>query len=149
QYFQTAIGRPIMFSDEDNGGILPTHNVGITASGLVSSGKLGLHWVAEIANGRSSTNPDVPIQNFVDENNGKAVNFGAFIRPEQIHGFEAGFSIYHDTLHPANSPQVGQLILAGHVVFVGSRLEWLNEAAVVRHSLQGVNQNFHPFTSYS
>jgi len=149
QYFQTAIGRPIMFSDEDNGGILPTHNIGITASGLVPSGKLGLHWVAEVANGRSSTNLDVPVQNFVDENNGKAVNFGAFVRPEQLNGFEAGFSLYHDTLHPPSAPQIGQLIFAGHVVYVGSRLEWLNEAALLRHSLQGLDQSFHPFTSYT
>src|SRR5262249_45355809 len=38
QYFQTAIGRPVMYSDEDNGGILPTHNTGVSATGLIPSG---------------------------------------------------------------------------------------------------------------
>ena len=32
-FFQTAISRPIMFADEDDGGILPVHNIGVTATG--------------------------------------------------------------------------------------------------------------------
>ena len=36
--FQTAISRPIMYSDEDDGGILPVHNIGITATGMIPSG---------------------------------------------------------------------------------------------------------------
>jgi outer membrane murein-binding lipoprotein Lpp len=40
QYFQTGVGRPIMYADEDNGGILPTHNIGVTATGLIPSGNL-------------------------------------------------------------------------------------------------------------
>ena len=87
QYFQTPIGRPIMYSDEDSDGILPVHSIGVTAGGLIPSGKLGLHWSADLANGRSSTNPDVPIQNFVDENNGKAVTVAVYARPDWLSGF--------------------------------------------------------------
>jgi hypothetical protein len=79
-FFQTAISRPIMFADEDDGGILPVHNIGITATGKIPSGALGLHWVAEVANGRSETAAE-PIQNFTDENNRKALNFALYSRP--------------------------------------------------------------------
>ena len=77
RYFQTATSRPIMYSDEDNGGLLPVHNIGITTTGKIS-GALGLHWVAEVSNGRSATDEEAPIQNFVDESNGKAVNFALY-----------------------------------------------------------------------
>jgi len=137
RYFMTATSRPIMFSDEDNGGILPVHSIGITATGKIPSGTLGLHWVAELANGRSASHADLPIQNYVDENNGKAVNLGLYARPEWLRGFQTGVSVYRDTMHPINLPGIGQTIYTGHAVYVGSKLEWLNEASLVRHDLEG------------
>jgi hypothetical protein len=147
QYFQTGIGRPIMYSDEDNGGILPVHNVGVTATGKIPSGSLGLHWVAEIANGRSASS--VPIQNFVDENNGKAVNLAVYVRPDWLHGFQAGFSAYRDTMRPAGEDPIQQAIFTSHIAYVGARLEWLNEAAVVRHVVEGTRDVFHSTTAYT
>jgi hypothetical protein len=147
RYFMTATSRPIMYSDEDNGGILPVHNIGVTATGMIPSGTLGLHWVAEVANGRSASHPDVPIQNFVDENNGKAVNFALYARPEALSGFQAGVSVYRDTMHPANLSGIGQTIYTGHIVYVGSRLEWLNEASLIRNDMQ--DHVFHSLTSYT
>jgi hypothetical protein len=149
QYFQTAVGRPIMYADEDNGGLLPTHGIGLSATGLIPSGGVGLHWIAELANGRSSTHPDVPIQNFVDENNGKAVNFGLYAKPERLNGFRTGVSVYHDTLHPPDLPQTDETIIAVHAVYTGSKLEFLNEGAIVRLSLKDQNTVFHEPTAYS
>src|SRR5207248_2601980 len=71
RFFQTATGRPFIYSDEDNGGVLPVHSLGLTTTGKVPSGKLGLHWVAEISNGRASDPLVAPIQNYADENNHK------------------------------------------------------------------------------
>lgn len=53
-WMQTATSRPFIFSFEDEGGILPTHLVGVSASGQIPSGNLGLHYVAEVGNGPSS-----------------------------------------------------------------------------------------------
>ena len=54
-WFSTAEGRPIMYLFEDSGGVLPVHTVGVTMTGLVpQTGNLGLHWIAEIGNGRRS-----------------------------------------------------------------------------------------------
>jgi hypothetical protein len=148
QYFQTGIGRPIMYSDEDDGGILPVHNVGISATGKIPSGTLGLNWVVEVANGRSAEPGTVPVQNFVDQNNGKALNLAAYVKPEWLHGLQAGFSFYRDTLHPT-AGAIGETILTAHAVYTGGRLEWLNEGAMVRHALQNSGQVFRSITSYS
>jgi len=47
EWFQTAIGRPFMYQFDDTGGPLPLQDVGISVSGLLPSGKLGLHYVLE------------------------------------------------------------------------------------------------------
>ena len=53
-WFQTATGRPFLFLFEDEGGVLPVHNVGLNLTGSIPSGKLGLNYVAEIGNGRAA-----------------------------------------------------------------------------------------------
>jgi len=150
QYFQPAIGRPIMYSDEDNNGILPTHSIGVTATGLIPSGGLGLHWVGEVSNGRSSILSSAPpIQNFSDDNNGKAVNVAVYVRPEKLHGFQAGVSIYRNSFYPEGFSQIRQTISTGHIVYAGSRFEWLNEASLLRHVLSGSDETFRSLTGYS
>jgi hypothetical protein len=137
-WLQTATGRPFLFLFEDQGGILPIHNVGVSASGLIPSGPLGLHYVAEVGNGRASRSPQSEaVQNVVDENNHKAVNLALFARPEHARGLQLGFSVYRDLLTPANAPTIGETIFATHAVFVRPTFEWLNEFLVIRHAPMG------------
>lgn len=137
-WLQTATGRPFLFAFEDQGGILPIHLVGATASGQIPSGSLGLHYVAEVGNGRASRTPltEEPVQNDVDDQNHKAFNFAAFARPEAVRGLQTGFSFYHDLLAPAGMARVGESILAAHAVLVRPKYEWLNEALLDRHTIQ-------------
>lgn len=142
-WFETATGRPFLFAFEDEGGILPIHGVGVTLSGRIPSGRLGLRYVAEVSNGRASRSPlDEPVQNARDENNGKAFNLALFMRPDWAPGLQAGFSVYRDRLTPDGMPKIGQTILATHFVYQGLTLEWLNEALVVRHTPRGLGQTF-------
>jgi hypothetical protein len=143
-WFQTATGRPFLFQFEDRGGILPVHTVGASVSGLIPSGVLGLHYVAEVGNGRASRNPlaDEPVQNVVDEQNHKAYNLALFARPEAVRGLQAGFSVYRDLLVPAESPRISETILAAHAVYIRPNFEWLNEAMVVRHAPLGLSHIF-------
>jgi len=144
-WFQTTTDRPFLFLFEDNGGILPIHNVGASASGLVPwSGALGLHYVAEVGNGRESRTPldAEPVQNVVDEDNHKAFNVAVFARPEAFRGFQTGFSYYRDLLTPLGRPKVDESILAFHAVLVRSNFEWLNEALLVRHAPAGSSHVF-------
>lgn len=142
-WLQIATGRPFLFRFEDNGGILPIHNVGLSATGLIPSGRLGLHYVAEVGNGRTSHSPGAePVQNVVDENNGKSFNLALFVRPAAVHGFQAGLSVYHDVLKPAASPEISETIFAAHAVVVRPNFEWLNEALLIHHAPVGTSRVF-------
>jgi hypothetical protein len=150
RYFQTATGVPIMFTDEDDGGILPVHSIGLTATGAIPSGPLGLHWIAEVANGTGSQNPNAePIQNFVDENNGKAVNFALAARPEAIEGLDIGASGYRDMLHPAGLGAVEERIYSAHAAMVRPHLELIAEGALLQHDLEWTNLRINTFTAYT
>ena len=143
-WFQTAADRPFLFQFEDRGGILPIHSVGLSASGLIPSGPLGLHYVAEVGNGRASRTPltEEPVQNVIDDQSHKAYNLALFARPEAVRGLQVGFSAYRDLLAPLNMPRVDETILAAHAVFVRPSFEWLNEALVVRHNPLGFPRTF-------
>jgi hypothetical protein len=150
-WFQTATGRPFLFQFEDQGGILPIHNVGVSASGLIPSGPLGLHYVAEVGNGRATRSAltDEPVQNTNDENTHKAYNFAVFARPETVRGLQTGFSIYKDQLTPAGASRIDETIMAFHVVLVRPSFEWLNEGLLIQHSPVGTAKTFNTPGFYS
>ena len=132
-WFQTAATRPFIFAFEGKGGILPLHNVGLTATGRVPGAPFGLHYVAEVGNGRASRSRlDNPVQTSVDENNRKAFNLGLFLRPRRVQGLQTGFSVYRDRLTPLGLSPIEQTISAGYVVFQNARYESLNELVLVR-----------------
>lgn len=134
-WLQTATGRPFLFRFEDQGGILPIHNVGASLAGRIPSGRLGLHYIAEVGNGRASSSPQSePVQNEVDENTHKAFNFQVFARPEALPGLQTGFSVYRDLLTPIALPSVNQTILDYYVVYSGHNYQWLNEALLIREA---------------
>lgn len=135
-FMQTALGRPFLFAFEDGGGILPVHSVGMSATGTVSS-KLGLHYIAEIGNGRNPRTNVNPVQNVGDDNNGKAFNLGFFARPALMPGLQFGFSNYHDHVTPPGNANVTENVLAAHVIYQNTRFEFLNEAVLLRHTMQG------------
>jgi hypothetical protein len=150
-WFQTTQGRPLLFQFEDRGGILPIHNVGVSASGQIPSGSLGLHYVAEVGNGRESRSPLTaePVQNTLSDKNHKAFNLAVFARPESLRGLQAGFSVYRDLQTPFAAPAVTETILAAHAVFIRPTFEWLNEALVVRHTPLGMPFTFNTPGFYS
>jgi hypothetical protein len=137
-WFQTTADRPFIFAFESKGGILPLHNVGLQATGRVPGAPWGLHYVAEVGNGRASRTPsDQPVQTAVDENNRKAFNLGLFARPRSVRGLQTGFSFYRDTLTPLGAPKVGQTISAGYFVYQNARYETLNEVVLMRLTSRG------------
>lgn len=150
-WLQTGTGRPFLFDFEDRGGILPIHMVGVSVSGQVPAAPFGLHYIAEVGNGRASRTPllEDPVQNVVDDQDHKAWNLALFSRPEGVRGFQAGLSFYRDVLAPQNQPRVGESILAGHVILVRPRYEWLNEAVLDRHGMSGSHLTFHTPGFYS
>jgi hypothetical protein len=133
-WFQTTVDRPFMYAFDDQGGFLPLQEVGVTVSGQIPSGNLGLNYVAEIGNGRAHSLGSDPAQNFQDTNNGKSFNFAVSARPRETPGLEAGFSTYHDRLTFSDNINHGELISTAYVVYTSSNYEFLNEGMLVRHS---------------
>lgn len=136
-WFQTTTGRPFLFAFEDEGGILPIHNVGLTATGAIPSGRLGLHYVAEVGNGRPYSPGKEQVGNITDNNNGKAFNLGLFARPDWLPGLQIGASVYRDRLTPEGVSHISQTIFAGHAVYTTPKFEWLNEGILIRHNPRG------------
>jgi hypothetical protein len=124
-WFQTSISRPRMFAFEEDGGILPLHTVGVSASGSIPSGRLGLHYVLESGNTRTwgSSAPN-------NVTGHDAVNFSLFARPASIPGLEAGFSAYHDRFSPFTGFTVDRSTFTAHLVYTANRIEFLNEGVL-------------------
>jgi hypothetical protein len=140
-WLQTTNDRPLIMEYSSNGGLLPTQAVGVSVSGLIPSGKLGLNYIAEY--GSSDTvRPDIDGSGKLnDENDGNHVLLGVFARPDWLPGLQAGGSFFHDKIsnnHLGHSERYGQSILNAYVVYNGRGLEFLNEGFLIRHSdLQG------------
>jgi len=136
RWFLTTADRPLITEFANEGGLLPTQAVGVSFTGLVPSGRLGLNYILEY--GSSDTNrPHIDgSQVEDDEDNGNHVNLGLFARPDAIPGLQFGGSFYHDkvTNHdftPAS--RLGQSIVNTHVTYVGHGIEFLNEGFLIRH----------------
>jgi hypothetical protein len=154
-WFQTTIDRPHIFEFEDSAGPLPIHNVGVSAMGKLPSGKLGLHWLAEVGNGKQtySLEANVTPANVLADHTGKSTNIGLYARPTSIGGLQFGFDWYHASLVPVVSllpgygtPQFAfpnavnyyrENIFIGHVVYIKPTLEFMVEDAEIRDVPRG------------
>jgi len=139
KWLQTAADRPLIMEFANDGGLLPTQAVGVSLTGSISSGALGLGYVAEY--GSSDTiRPNLSGNGgFSDENNGNHFNVGLFSRPRAVLGLEIGGSIYHDRISNfALGPTVrlGQTIANAHVVYNGHSIEFLNEGFLLRNAYE-------------
>jgi hypothetical protein len=166
-WLQTTADRPLVMEYATNGGLLPTQANGVSVTGAIPSGKLGLNYVAEY--GSSDTiRPDINGDGLLtDENNGNQTNVGLFIRPDELRGLQIGASYYHDRISnyvlntlsgaqvpppPGNlgsSARYGQTIVNAHVIYVAHSIEFLNEGFVIRQALIGGSLHFDTPAFYS
>jgi len=132
-WLQTAARRPLIDEFEDDGGVLPLHNVGFSIHGLIPSGQLGLSYVVQVGNGRNYSDGAQPVLSVADDNDYKAVGVTLKARPEWAPNWQAGATFYHDRLTPEGLPATHQYIAAGHLVYVTPEFEFLSEAFWIRH----------------
>ncbi len=148
-WFQTATGRPFMYFFEDSGGILPVHSVGVSTTGLVpGTGKLGLHWVAELGNGRSSSPVGQPVQNFLSDKNHKDFNLAAYIEPAWLPGLQIGASYYRDRMVPAGIRPVEQRIASAYLVYITPRWEFMTEGVLLTNRIDGQTKLYNTPLTY-
>lgn len=124
-YFETPIGRPRVFAFEDEGGVLPVHDVGISARGTVPHTGSALHYLAEVGNGRSWLEEDSAEGH--DQNGAKATNVGVSLRPDRWRGLEVGASFYRDEIRDATGSDVGLRIPAAYAVYRTAATEVMAE----------------------
>lgn len=166
-WFQTTIDRPRIFEFEDSGGPLPIHNVGASAMGKIPTGHLGLHWLAEVGNGKQSYSLQSAVTpaNVLADHTGKSTNLGLFVRPDRWNGLQAGFNWYQGSLVPvvASLPGYGtsqfafptavsyykQNIFVGHIVYVQPRFEFMVEDAEIRDLPRGAGQPLYTSGGYA
>ena len=149
EFLETTVDRPFIYAFDDEGGVLPMQDVGVSLTGKIPSGKLGLNYVFEVGNGRAWGGPNVEVaQNYQDANNSKSMNGGLFMRPDKIPGLQLGFSVLHDNLSLPGPPAVGESIATVHAVYINNKYEILNEAVLVRARESG-GPVFHTGAFYS
>jgi hypothetical protein len=139
RWLQTAVDRPLAVEFADDGGLLPTQAIGASFTGRIPSGKLGLNYVVEYGSA-DTIRPQIsrPGAPEVDENNGNNTAVGLFAKPDWLPGLDVGGSFYHDRLSPDNLPiHIGQSIGSAHVVYTMPRFEFLNEAFLIQHKVEG------------
>ena len=135
-WVQTALGRPLLFAFEDEGGILPLHELGVSVSGQIPSGDLGLHYIAEVGNGRSTRTPiNSVVEMPLNLGNHESENIALFVRPESVPGLQAGVSLYREMLSPTEKQRIRETIWDAYVMLARGKFEWLNEGLVIRHSV--------------
>jgi hypothetical protein len=137
-YFETPIGRPRVFAFEDEGGVLPVHDVGVTVRGQIPEAPTGLLYLIEVGNGRTwdhspDASGDADDDVARDQNAAKATNVGLSYRSERWRGLEVGTSFYRDVIPRADAPSVAVRIGTAYVAYRTPGVEVLAEWLVLGH----------------
>jgi len=114
-YFEIPIGRPRIFAFEDEGGVLPVHEVGVSARGTVPKTASALRYVAEVGNGRRWT--ELEDEEALDQNDAKSTNIGVSVAPERWKGLEVGGSFYRDEIPLAPAESLAHRIAAVYGIY--------------------------------
>ncbi len=151
-WLRPAVNRPLIMEYASNGGLLPTQAVGVSMTGAVPSGKLGLNYIFEYGSA-DTIRPEINGSGLAnDENNGNNVNVGFFIRPDALRGLRIGGSFYHDKISDSfavPSARFGQSIVNGHVVYRGHGFDIFNEGFLIRHVLEHGTVSFNTPAFYT
>jgi hypothetical protein len=134
-YFETPIGRPRVFDFEDEGGVLPVHDVGIGARGTVPHTGTALRYLAEVGNGRSWLEDES--EEADDQNGAKSTNVGLSLRPDGWRGLEVGASFYRDQIRDRGGSNVGLRIPAAYAVYRSAAAELMAEWLRLSYRLEG------------
>jgi len=139
-WFQTAIGRPMVFALDGDIGILPTHTLGVSATGDIPSGALGLRYVAEVGSGRAGqSSAAAASQPALADNNTPSFNVGLTMRPDAVDGLQIGASLYRDrlTLQDTSKRSINELVGGAHALYKTDAVELLGEWLAIRHQSRG------------
>jgi hypothetical protein len=135
---QPTVQRPEFLVFEDDGGVLPIHNVGVYLSGRVKSSWMATEYGVMVANGAYITSEDgasnlIMPGNTFDNSQGKAVAFNLAVTPSALPALKIGVSGHmsrvqdDDSAVLPDSVDVDQTILNGSVMYMGDALGLMGE----------------------
>ena len=136
-WLQTTAFRPEVYRWEDeDGGLLPVHEVGVRLAGRAALAPLRLEYAASVVNGRASRPSRV--STLQDENGAKGVHAWLGVTPLALPHLQFGGAAVLDTIPPdpgapGRETPLDERIWGGFVAYQGPRLELLAEAFDVRH----------------
>ena len=139
-WFQTAIGRPLVFAIDGDMGLLPSHTLGVSATGDIPSGTLGLRYIAELGSGRASqSSAAAASQPALADNNTPSVNLGLIARPGRWDGLQLGVTLYRDrlTLQDTSKAPIDEIVGGAHALYKTETVELLGEWLAMRHRARG------------
>jgi hypothetical protein len=145
-WFQMTAFRPEIYLFEDEGGVLPVHELGLRVSGSRATSVARLEYSLSVANGRG---PVVDrFENFRDYDRSKAVNLWLAAGLRRPAGLKVGGVFHTDTippdpLDPARRPApLSERIVGGFVSYQRGRTEVLGEVLRVTHEEDGSGRRF-------
>jgi hypothetical protein len=153
--FQLTASRPKLLSFEDDGGLLPAHQTGITAMGEVGVGDvMRVRYMLGVGNGRGQFADDV-LSTF-DRNFFKSITARVIVAPSFVYGLEIGASGYLDEIPPGfvgpghHGPTgageifiekpIQEVIATGHLVYNNYPFDVASEFYWVNHTTEGLPQ---------
>ena len=140
-WFQTTVERPLVYRFEDEGGVLPVHEVGLQVAGRLGLGsQLRLDYSLSTSNGRGPE-PAV-VQNVADPGGTKSVNVWLGLRPARQPNLMAGGVLRLDKIpaisdRPQSQGRLDERIVGGFAAYRTARTELLAEYLEVRHTESG------------
>ena len=98
-WLQTTAFRPEVYRwEDDDGGLLPVHEVGVRLAGAATIRPLRFEYAASVVNGRAADPSRVAT--FQDENGAKAVHLWAGLSPRALPHLQVGGTAVFDTIPP-------------------------------------------------
>lgn len=135
-WFQATASRPVVYSFEDHGGVLPIHEVGLKVLGAKALPGVDVEYDVSLTNGRGRTPTE--ITGLADLNSSKAVNLWLGLAPRGAPGLKLGGVARFDTIPkdprvPARADSLEERILGGFATFQRGHAEVLAELIGVKH----------------
>jgi hypothetical protein len=147
-WFQTSANRPDMHRFEDEGGLLPTHAVGLNVLGRLETKPLDLDYTFVVSNGRGKDPGATQI--ILDDNKSKAIALYAMASPNAVPGLSLGGSLYLDKLpNERFGADIPERILSGYFKYNHSRVDVLAEYNGIRHEEPGSGRIFNTTGFYA
>jgi hypothetical protein len=123
---------PVRFEDEEGGGYLPAHAVGLELTGSEALGDYTFDWVANVANGRGDHAKDV--QTTGDRNRDKQIGASISLSSRGALQWRAGAALFHDrtAASPITGGETDQEIASLHLSFKRDWVEQTGEWFAIR-----------------